>query len=389
MPELDLGGFLPELRDIRQHLHSIPEIGLEEHETSDFIAAKLEGWGFQITRYLGKTGLVASLRRGAGKRSIGLRADFDALPIMEETKLPYASGHSGVMHACGHDGHAAMLLGAAWLLSHTNDFSGTVHFIFQPAEENFGGAQLMIDDGLLDWFPCDEIFALHNWPGLTAGVFSSRPGPIAASIDAVTLTIRGLGGHGAEPEKSIDPVVVGSSIVMALQTLASRTVSPHSPCVVTVGAFNAGSVCNVIPDTAKLEISIRATDPAVRDDIRAKIETIARLQAESFRATAEFEWIVGYPATINDVTAFEQVQRTVTNHFGPAFFKLCDKPFMGSEDFSFLLEKIPGAYVLIGNGDSANLHTSKYDFNDEILGPGIAFFAHLVTDVLRDEAVQA
>lgn len=375
--------FADELKAIRQHLHSIPELGLEEVETSDYIASRLNEWGYEITRSLAKTGIVASLRRGSSNRSIGFRADFDALPIREETGLPYASRNAGNMHACGHDGHTAMLLGAAWSLAQDEDFSGTIHFIFQPAEENYGGAQIMIEEGLFERFPCDQIFALHNWPGLEAGKFASKAGPIAASIDALTLTVKGSGGHGAEPEKTVDPIVVASSIVMSLQTIVSRTVSPHQASVITVGAFNAGSVCNVIPDTARLEISMRATDPEIRKILSEKVEQVANMQAASYGAAVGFDWMVGYPATINDAAAFDQAKATVIAHFGEEAFEELDRPFMGSEDFSFMLEKASGAYLLIGNGESSGLHTATYNFNDEILERGMSFFHNLAKDSLK------
>ncbi|MCK4206104.1 amidohydrolase [Brucella pituitosa] len=383
MTDNKLGAFGDELKAIRRHLHSIPELGLEEVETSDYIASTLEKWGYELSRGLAKTGIVASLRRGNSNRSIGFRADFDALPILEETGLPYASRNAGKMHACGHDGHTAMLLGAAWSLAQDQDFSGTVHFIFQPAEENFGGAQIMIEEGLFERFPCDQVFALHNWPGLQAGKFASKAGPIAASIDALTLTVKGSGGHGAEPEKTVDPIIVASSIVMALQTIVARNVSPHQASVITVGAFNSGAVCNVIPDTAKLEISMRATDPAIRKTLRDKVEQVAKMQAASYGADVSFDWMTGYPATINDAAAFEQAKATVTQHYGQDAFEELDKPFMGSEDFSFMLEKTAGAYLLIGNGESSGLHTSKYNFNDEILERGVSFFHNLAKDSLK------
>ena len=382
MSTIDFKTFLPELTGIRRHLHSIPEIGLSEFKTSDFIAAQLEKWGYEVTRGLAKTGIVATLRAGSSNRAIGFRADFDALPMQEETGLPYASTHPGVMHACGHDGHTSMLLGAAWALAQDKSLSGTVHLIFQPAEENFGGGKLMIEDGLFEKFPCEQVFALHNWPGLPAGSFATRSGPIAASIDAVTLTVRGRGGHGAEPEKTVDPVVVGSSIVMALQTTVSRHVSPHQSSVLTVGAFQSGSACNIIPDTAVLEISMRAMSPDVREQLREQVEQIATFQAKSYGANVSLDWQTGYPATINDAAAVDLAKSTIASHFGADEVSDLPLPLMGSEDFSFLLEKVPGAYVLIGNGDSSGLHTTAYDFNDEVLERGAMFFYHLARDRL-------
>lgn len=382
MSDINFKGFLPELIGIRHQLHQIPEIGLSEFKTSDFIASQLQKWGFEITRGLATTGIVATLRAGNSNRAIGFRADFDALPMNEETNLPYASQHPGAMHACGHDGHTSMLLGAAWALSQDRSFSGTVHFIFQPAEENFGGGKLMIDDGLFERFPCERVFALHNWPGIPAGTFATRAGPVAASIDVVTVTVKGKGGHGAQPELTVDPVVVGSSIVMALQTLVSRNVSPHQPSVVTVGAFLSGSASNIIPDTAVLEISMRAMNPKVREEIRERVEQIATFQAKSYGADVSFDWQVGYPATINDENAVGAAKSTIIQHFGEDAFVGLDVPLMGSEDFSFLLERVPGAYVLIGNGDSSGLHTTTYNFNDDILQRGAMYFYHLARDQL-------
>lgn len=382
MNDINFKAFLPHLVAIRHRLHEMPEIGLSEFKTSDFIAAQLEKWGYEITRGLATTGIVATLRAGKSNRAIGFRADFDALPMQEETDLPYVSQHPGVMHACGHDGHASMLLGAAWALSQDQSFSGTVHLIFQPAEENFGGAKLMLEDGLFERFPCDQIFALHNWPGIPTGTFATRAGPVAASIDVVTITVKGKGGHGAQPEDTVDPVVIGSSIVMALQTLVSRNVSPHQPSVVTVGSFLSGSASNIIPDTAVLEISMRAMNPKVREEIRDRVVQVATFQAKSYNADVALAWQVGYPATINDAEAVRAAKSTIAQHFGEDAFVDLDLPLMGSEDFSFLLEKVPGAYLLIGNGDSSGLHTTTYDFNDEILERGAMYFYHLAKDRL-------
>jgi hippurate hydrolase len=372
MTDTAFRAFLPELVDIRHRLHQMPETGFEERQTSAFVAGILEGWGLEVTRGLATTGLVATLDRG-GDRAIGLRADMDALPIIEETGAAYASRTPGMMHACGHDGHTAMLVGAAWRLLHDEDFRGKAHFIFQPAEETAGGAARMIADGLFERFPCDAVFALHNFPGLAAGRFSARPGAMMAAIDAATLTVRGAGGHGARPEDTIDPVVAASSIVMALQTMISRNVPPQEAGVVTVGAFHAGSACNIIPDEAVLEISLRATDPAVREMLCRRLETIAHAQAASYGAEARIDWQVGYPVTINDPAATELAASVVRDTFGPDAFAPLDKPMMGSEDFAFMLEKVPGAYLFLGNGDSAGLHTSRYDFNDGLLERGPAF----------------
>lgn len=371
---------LPELSSIRRRLHQFPEIGLSEVETPRLIAQCLQDWGLEVHRNIGKTGIVACLRGGTSSRSIGLRADFDALPILEETGLPYSSKQSGVMHACGHDGHVAMLLGAARLLSENRDFDGCINFIFQPAEENFGGAKLMLEDGLLERFPCDRVFALHNLPGLPAGVFATRPGAIAASVDVVKIVVTGQGGHGAMPAKTIDPIVAGASIVTALQTIVSRNV--EASAVITVGAFNAGITSTIIPDSAELKVSIRALGPDVRAELCARVEQIASMQAGSFGAKTAFEWDLGYPATINDGGATSFAKNVIVKRFGDSKFRELDAAKMFSEDFSFILEHVPGAYVLIGNGDSAPLHSSTYDFNEALLGPGALYFHDLAVDYL-------
>ena len=374
----DFTEYLPELTAIRRDIHAHPELGLEEHRTSDLVARQLEAMGFEVTRGIGETGLVGTLRRPGSNHAVGLRADMDALPMPEETGLPYASTIPNKMHACGHDGHTAMLLGAAWRLANDAEFKGTVHLIFQPAEENEGGGEMMVKDGLFERFPCERIYAMHNRPGMPVGQLSTRVGAISAAIDAVTVTIRGQGGHGARPEETTDPIVAASSIVMALQTIVGRNVSPHAPAVVTVGAFLAGSVSNIIPDTARLEISLRSTTPALRSELRDRLERICRTQAESFGATAEFKWLTGYPATINDATAVEDATEVARSLFGPDAMGELSKPMMGSEDFSFLLEKVPGAYIQIGNGNSTGLHTTTYNFNDELLEPGSRYFHALV-----------
>ncbi|PIO98163.1 M20 aminoacylase family protein [Pleomorphomonas carboxyditropha] len=373
MTETVFRAFLPELVDIRRRLHQMPETGYEERQTSAFVADLLSGWGLEVTRDLAATGLVATLDRGGDGRAIGLRADMDGLPIVEETGAAYASRTPGMMHACGHDGHTTILIGAAFRLLHDDDFRGRVHFIFQPAEETAGGAARMIGDGLFERFPCDAVFALHNYPGLAAGRFSARPGAMMAAIDAATLTVRGAGGHGARPEDTVDPVVAAASIVMALQTAVSRNVPPQEAGVITVGAFHAGSACNVIPDEAVLEVSLRATDPAVRTRLCRRFEEIVRLQAASYGAEARIDWQVGYPVTMNDAASVELAAAVIRDTFGDDAFAPLDRPMMGSEDFAFMLEKVKGAYLFLGNGDSAGLHSSRYDFNDALLERGPAF----------------
>ena len=380
---MTLRDFLADLTSIRQRLHAIPEIGLAEFETSNLIAECLSGWGLQVHRGFAKTGLVGRLQRGNSRRAIGFRADFDALPIAEETGLPYSSKHPGMMHACGHDGHTAMLMGAAWMLSQRSDLDGSVNFVFQPAEENYGGGKLMIEDGLFEAFPCDRIYAVHNLPGLSAGTFATRSGPITASVDVVKVVVHGKGGHGAMPAKTTDPVVAGASIVMALQTVLSRNIDAHDAAVITVGAFHAGGSSTIIPDTAVLEISMRALSPSTRTELRERVESIASMQAAAFGATTTFEWDLGYPVTINEKEATSLAEKVIVDRFGSERLLKLDTPQMFSEDFSFMLEKVPGAYVLIGNGDSAPLHSSSFDFNDELLEPGALFFHDLAVAHLQ------
>jgi hippurate hydrolase len=379
----NIAGILQEVIHIRHRLHQTPEIGLLELDTSAYIAGQLEAWGFKVQKGFAKTGFVASLKRGNSTKAIAFRADIDGLPIVEKTGLVYASRNSGAMHACGHDGHSAMLLGAAYVLAHHGIFDGQINFIFQPAEENAGGAKLMIEDGLFDHYPSDLLIALHNMPGMRAGSFATRVGPMMASIDVVTITIHGVGGHGAQPEEAVDPIVVGSSIVMALQSVVSRNVSPHAPSVITVGQFHAGTASNIIPSTATLDVSMRAVDPETRDLLRNKVEQVARAQAHSFGASASFEWQVGYPPTINGEDAVKLVEQVVTGTFGSHQFEFRSEPMMASEDCSFLLEKVPGAFVFIGNGESSSLHSDTYDFNDDILENGIRFFCAMAEAYLE------
>ncbi len=362
------------LTSIRQHLHAYPELGLEEVKTATFLSDLLLGWGLEVTHNIAGTGIVASLRRGKSDQTIGLRADMDALPIFESAQHDYTSRHEGCMHACGHDGHMAMLLGAAHAMANDPGFNGNVHFIFQPAEENFGGAKLMIEEGLFDRFPCDYVFALHNMPGIPAGKFASREGTIMASIDVAGIEVLGKGGHGAQPEKTIDPIVIGSQIVTAFQTVVSRNIGQFEPGILTVGSFHSGSASNIIPDTANLEISLRATDPDTRVLMIKRLEELASSIAMGFGGSVKFDWQTGYPVAVNDSKVLEIAMAAAINVFGPDSIEMVKNPWMGSEDFSFMLEKIPGAFLFIGNGDSSPVHTSEYDFNDKVIPFGVKFY---------------
>ncbi|KVC86983.1 M20 aminoacylase family protein [Burkholderia ubonensis] len=364
---------------LRRRLHAHPELGFEERATSELVADCLTTWGYQVMRGLGGTGVVGTLTRGAGRR-LGLRADMDALPIRETTGLPHASRIDGVMHACGHDGHTAMLLAAARCLAERERFRGTLNLIFQPAEEGLGGAQRMIEDGLFARFPCDAVFAMHNVPGLPAGTLGFCDGPFMASADEVRVRVTGRGGHGAAPHATVDPVVVCASIVMALQTIVSRNVNPQALAIITVGSIHAGTASNVIPPHADLELSVRALSPDVRTLLERRIHETVHGQAASYGATAEIDYRAGYPVLVNhaDETALaRQVARDWGG--GDALIEQM-QPIAASEDFAFMLDACPGSYLSIGNGDGAAgcaLHNPGYDFNDGILATGASYWVAL------------
>jgi len=368
--------------DIRRDIHRHPELAFGEHRTAALVAEKLRAWGYEVETGLGGTGLVGRLARGDGRRRLGLRADMDALPIEEATGLPYASCHHGVMHACGHDGHTAMLLAAAHHLAARGRFDGTLHLIFQPAEEGGGGAVRMIDDGLFDKYPCDAVFAMHNMPGLAQGRFALRDGPTMASSDYATVTIAGTGGHGAMPHRAADPVVAAASIVMALQTVVSRNVDPLHSAVVTVGALHAGQANNVIPARATLEISVRALDREVRALLEQRIKAIVAAQAESFGCSAQVDWRKGYAVLVNTPEETDFARQVALDLVGTERVTLQAPPLTGSEDFAFMLEKVPGSYLLIGNGDGDSagacmVHNPGYDFNDDNVALGAAYWVLL------------
>ncbi|WP_320201125.1 M20 aminoacylase family protein [Agrobacterium sp. rho-13.3] len=377
---------MPDVLAIRHHLHRNPEIGLSEFKTSDFVASQLEAMGYEVTRGLAGTGVVATLRNGTSGKTVGIRADIDALPIHEDTGAEYASLTPGVMHACGHDGHTAMLLGAAKIIAERRNFDGTIHLIFQPAEENFGGARIMIEDGLFDRFPCDAVFALHNDPSQPFGHFVLRDGPIMAAVDECRITVNGYGGHGAEPQSALDPIVAGASIVMALQTIVSRNIHPLTPTVVTVGAFHAGIASNVIPETAEMLLTIRSFDPAARDELEKRIRLIAEGQAASYGMGVTLNYQRGYNATVNHKTETDYIVNLATRFAGADKVLEMPRPTMGAEDFAYMLEKRPGAYFFLGTKRTEKdppLHHPKFDFNDDILPIGTAFWVELAEDYLK------
>ncbi|CAM3650875.1 M20 aminoacylase family protein [Castellaniella denitrificans] len=374
-----------EFIDLRRDIHGHPELPFGEHRTAELVASRLRAWGYEVECGLGGTGVVGRLRKGDGTRSLGLRADMDALPIQEETGLPYASRHPGVMHACGHDGHTAMLLCAARVLAESGGFSGTLNLIFQPAEEygtDDSGAVRMMADGLFRKYPCDAIFAMHNMPGWPRGRLVFREGAMMASSDKVGITLEGRGGHGALPHKAADPVVAAASLVMALQTVVSRNVDPQETAVVTVGALRAGHANNVIPQSARLELSVRALDPEVRRLVEQRIEALVHAQAEGFGVTAQIDYRRGYAVLVNSPEETEFARRVGEELLGADRIERQGPALTGSEDFAYMLEKRPGSYLLIGNGEgdeagACMVHNPGYDFNDENLAIGAAYWVLL------------
>lgn len=370
-----------ELSGIRHHLHQHPELAYQEFKTSDFVAQSLESWGYAVTRGLGGTGMVATLKAGTGTRAVAVRADMDALPINEETGLPYASTEPGKMHACGHDGHTTMVLGAARHLARTRRFDGTVHLVFQPAEEigADSGAKRMIEDGLFKRFPCEAIFGLHNHPGYPTGTFLFRSGPFMAACDTVEMVIHGRGGHAARPHLAVDPIVIGAQLVSALQTVVSRSVDPMQTAVVTVGAFNAGHVANVIPETARLQISVRSFDAEVRKLLETRIRTLAQAHAEAHGGRIDINYVPGYPVVINSVKETEFALAVARELVGEQRVVDGFGPIAGSEDFAYYLQEKPGCFLRLGNGEGAPmLHNASYDFNDDNLTVGAAYWTRLV-----------
>ncbi len=367
----------------RRDIHAHPELGFEEARTADLVARQLEAWGLEVHRGVGRTGVVGTLRAGSGSRSVGLRADMDALPIDEANTFAHRSQHAGVMHACGHDGHTAMLLGAARYLSQTRRFSGVVHFIFQPAEEGLGGAKAMVDDGLFERFPCEAIFGMHNRPSLEVGRFAVRSGPMMAGGAFFDIRITGKGAHGARPETGVDAALAAAQVAVSLQSIVSRNVPPVETAVLSVTRIHSGDAYNVIPQTAALGGTVRAFSREVMKLVEASMRRVASGTAAAFGATAEVDFRELFIPTVNDPAEAEFAARICTELVGAANVMRQPPLIMASEDFSFMLERVPGCYINIGNG-SANgeggceVHNPAYDFNDAALPLGAAFFARLV-----------
>jgi amidohydrolase len=370
-----------ELTEWRRDIHAHPELGFEETRTSDMVARKLAEFGVEVTRGVGKTGLVGRLRAGNSPRTIGLRADMDCLPILEGNDFAHRSRHAGRMHACGHDGHTAMLLGAAKYLAATKGFDGTVHFIFQPAEEGLGGAQAMLDDGLFDRFPCEAIFGMHNRPGLAVGKFQIRPGPMMAGGAFFDINVTGVGAHGARPEAGIDPVIVGAHIATALQTIVSRNVRPSDTAVVSVTQIHGGDAYNVIPEKAVLRGTVRCFSEATMKLVEDRMRRIAEGVAAGFGARAELDFRALFPPLVNDAEEVQFIADCAAEVVGEANVNRSSNPVMASEDFAIMLKSVPGAYIQIGNGDgegACEVHNPGYDFNDAALPYGASLFVRLV-----------
>ena len=376
-----------EMKEWRQDLHKIPEIGLEEYETSAYIKDKLKLWNIQFKEGYSNTGIIAwvegSKSNNDNNKSIGLRADFDALPMPEKNEFKHKSTKEGMMHACGHDGHTTMLLGAAKYLSENNNFDGTVHFIFQPGEEGFAGGKKMIEDGMFKDFNIQEVYALHNWPELPLGTIALNSGPMMAAVDEFDITVQGKGGHAAMPQLAIDPIVIASQIVIAVQTIISRSINPVDKALISITKIHGGTAYNVIDDEVKLSGTIRTFKPETRSFIEKKMKEVAEgiAKAQGAGVNIEFDLVNKYPATINSKKESEFAASVAKKVVGEENVITDIDPCMGGEDFSYLLNEKPGSYLYIGQGDnnhSAHLHTTKYDFNDNLLPLGVNFWVDLV-----------
>jgi len=384
LPPLDLP-FLAELAALRRDIHAHPELAFDEHRTADLVARELERHGLEVHRGIARTGVVGLLRAGTSARMIGLRADMDALPLAESNQFPHRSRHQGRMHACGHDGHTAMLLGAARYLAAHPEFDGSVAFIFQPAEESEGGAAVMIEDGLFERFPVDAVFGLHNWPGIAVGEMAVMPGPMMASTCAFEITVRGHGCHAAMPHQGIDAIVAGAQLVQALQTVVSRGLHPCEPAVVSVTQFHAGESWNIIPEEVVLRGTIRSFKAEAQEHIERAIERLCSGIAAANGAQIGARFDHRYPPTINSPAETRLCQEVASALLGEERVHTDLPPSMGAEDFAYLLREKPGAYVWLGNGPGTGgctLHNPNYDFNDAALSFGVSYWVRLVQRAL-------
>jgi hippurate hydrolase len=391
MPVINrIAEFHPEMTEWRHDLHSHPELALNEHRTSGIVQDKLRAFGVdEVHAGIAGTGVVGVIRGSAPGPgpgfAIGLRADMDALPIHEETGLPYASQTPGVMHACGHDGHTTMLLGAARYLAETRNFAGTAYVIFQPAEENKGGGRMMVEEGLFERFPMNQVFGIHNWPAVAEGVFTWRDGPVMAAVADIEISITGQGAHGAQPHQGTDPIVVAAAIVQGLQSIVARNMEPVEAGVVTIGSIQGGHIYNVIPETVRMLGTARWFAPEVGDLLESRVKLLATQIAAGFGAVADAKFIRTYPATVNDAEAVAMARRAATDVVGEARVEHMVKPTMGGEDFSFMLNKKQGAYLMLGGRrgpDQAMVHHPRYDFNDAILPVASGYLAQVARRAL-------
>ena len=369
----------------RRDLHSNPELAFEEHQTAKFVAEKLREFNIEVQENIAGTGVVGTLKRGSGNLAVGLRADLDALPIQEGNDFSHKSKNPGKMHACGHDGHTTMLLGAAQYLSKHGKFSGTVHFIFQPAEENEGGGKAMIEEGLFERFPVNSIFGMHNIPGIPVGCFAIKPGPMMAAFDVFQLTIQGKGGHAAMPHLATDPIQIGTKIIEAFQNIVAKEINPQEPAVLSVTKFQAGDTFNVIPTEAKLGGSTRCFSEKVQAKLENRMRHLSKEIANAFDAKCDFDYQRRYPPTINNEEDSHRASKAAIDLVGKENLISNHRPSMGSEDFAFMLKERPGAYIWIGNGDgegSCMIHNPLYDFNDEILTLGASWWVKIAEQYL-------
>ena len=377
--------FLAELTALRRDIHAHPELAFDEHRTADIVARELQSYGLEVHRGLARTGVVGVLRAGSSPRMIGLRADMDALPLAEMNEFPHHSRHPGKMHACGHDGHTAMLLGAARWLAGQPDFDGTVVFIFQPAEEAEGGAAVMIEDGLFERFPVDAVFGLHNWPGIPVGQMAAMPGPVMAGTCAFEISVRGHGCHAAMPHQGVDAIVAGAQLVQALQTVVSRTLHPCESAVVSVTQFHAGEAWNIIPEEVLLRGTIRTFKPEVQEAVERAIERLCNGVAAANGAQIGVRFDHRYPPTVNSPAEARFCHDVAKSLFGEEQVLTDILPSMGAEDFAYMLREKPGCYVWLGNGPGTGgctLHNPHYDFNDEALVLGVSYWVALVRRAL-------
>lgn len=372
--------------DLRRDIHAHPELAFQENRTSDLVASTLQNLGLEVHRGLAGTGVVGKLTRGTSHRAVGLRADMDALPIQEKNDFGHRSRHDGRMHACGHDGHTAMLLAAADMLANSDAFDGTVYFIFQPAEETEGGGRVMVEQGLFERFPMEAVFGMHNWPGVPLGQIAVHTGPVMASADRFDITLTGRGAHAAMPQQGSDTILAGSALVHALQSVVSRRLDPLEPAVVSVTRFHAGDAYNILPEQARLAGTIRAFSETTRKQAEDEVRKIVKGVAETFGIHASFEIQHGYPATVNSLAEVEFCREVAASLVGAENVRTDLKPSMGAEDFSFMLLERPGCYVWLGNGPGeggCTLHNSRYDFNDAALPIGAAYWQKLVESWLK------